>query len=47
MLLCALSMGALQMGWKSPVREPKHGDMKIKSPVEANFGRVTDRGEEG
>ena len=28
------------------MKEPKHENMEIKSPVEANSGRVTDRGEE-
>jgi hypothetical protein len=31
------------MGALSPVKEPKDENMKIKSPVEANSGRVTDR----
>lgn len=47
MALSAPSMGAWQMGCKSPVNEAKHENMKIKSPVEVNSGRVTDRVNEG
>ena len=41
--LCVPSMGAVLMGFKSPVYET----MKTKTPVEANCGRATDRGKEG
>ena len=41
--LCVPSMGAVLMGFKSPV----YKTTRIKTPVEANCGRATDRGKEG
>ena len=47
--LCAPSMGALQMGFKSPVGRPnmmRTKEVMDKLLPEVNSGRATDRGEE-